>query len=421
MPKLLFLSYFFPPVQTIACVRTWNIAKYLARLGWEVTVVTPDPHLWRIKDKREIEKTNIEIKREGIKCLLTGHKWRCLSPGFLNYRNKGFKWVLGGICRRLAQKIGMEREIGWVGAAKRTCSHLRKEQVDIILASGSPFCSFRVAKWLSEKLNRPYVLDYRDLWTGNLHDIYPNLKKTIKEERLLLADSAAVTIVSPSWAKELSNRYGLAEKVHVVSNGFDPEELKGNLPARFEHFSIVYTGNFYPPKRVITPLMEALRHLKKIRGHESKWGLHYYGEWEQHVRGEAKRFEVSEYVMCHGKVSRGAALSAVRGANLSVVITALVEQPTLADKGMVTGKVFESLGLGTPTLIICPQGSDAALLDDSKGVRAFKSNAVDDIAAFISECIEQGGGKIEGKEQYSWSTLSKLLNDILLENISIGG
>ena len=46
-PKLLFLVWNFPPVQAIASVRTWNVAKYLARLGWDVTVVTPRPELWR--------------------------------------------------------------------------------------------------------------------------------------------------------------------------------------------------------------------------------------------------------------------------------------------------------------------------------------------------------------------------------------
>jgi hypothetical protein len=46
-PKLLFLVWNFTPVQTIGSVRTWNIAKHLARLGWDVTVVTPEPKLWR--------------------------------------------------------------------------------------------------------------------------------------------------------------------------------------------------------------------------------------------------------------------------------------------------------------------------------------------------------------------------------------
>ena len=63
-PKLLFLACFFPPVQGIGSVRTRNIAKYLARLGWEVTVVTPDPSVWR--NVEDPEKVSMELDREGI-------------------------------------------------------------------------------------------------------------------------------------------------------------------------------------------------------------------------------------------------------------------------------------------------------------------------------------------------------------------
>src|SRR5688572_6713450 len=35
-PKLLLLVWSFPPAPAIGSVRTWNIAKHMARLGWEV-------------------------------------------------------------------------------------------------------------------------------------------------------------------------------------------------------------------------------------------------------------------------------------------------------------------------------------------------------------------------------------------------
>ncbi len=57
-PKMLFLACYFPPVHGSACVRTWNMAKYLARLGWDVTVVTPDPSLWRNVEQPERYRRN---------------------------------------------------------------------------------------------------------------------------------------------------------------------------------------------------------------------------------------------------------------------------------------------------------------------------------------------------------------------------
>jgi hypothetical protein len=77
-PKLLILACSFPPVQAIASVRTGNIAEYLARLRWEVTVVTPDPSVWR--NVEDPEKVSMELDREGIGRILTGYRWRCLEP-----------------------------------------------------------------------------------------------------------------------------------------------------------------------------------------------------------------------------------------------------------------------------------------------------------------------------------------------------
>ncbi|HBP89717.1 MAG TPA: glycosyltransferase [Nitrospirales bacterium] len=416
-PKILFLAYSFPPANTIGCVRTWNIAKYLSRLGWEVTVVTPDPQLWPLEDSRDIDKVNLALNKERIKRITTGHGWRCLLPDRFDWGNTGMKWLMGGICRRIAANLRISPFIGWIKEAKLACSTLAKEDVDIILATGGPFCIFRLAKWLSDKLNRPYVLDYRDLWSGNPHG-NPEFLKTLNEEQELLQSGAAVTIVSPSWALDLTKRYGLNKKIHVISNGFDPEEMAQVQPTQFPHFAIVYAGNFYPPRRVITPLMEALKHLKERRGEENgKWFFHYYGEWGWHVRDEAERFGVLDKVELHGKVPRGVALSVVAGANINVVITSIPDQATLADQGMITGKIFESLGLGTPILLICPKGSDAALLDNCKGVKAFQKNKVDDMATYLNDQIEGQGERIKGGDQYSWVTLSRQLNDILLKSL----
>src|SRR5690348_5995402 len=99
-PKLLFLALHFPPFP-MRGIRTWAIARYLSRLGWRVTVVTPAPSVWRALENRE--ETEVSIKRDGIERLLTDHSWRCLDPAILNCRNQGMSWALGGVCRTTAR------------------------------------------------------------------------------------------------------------------------------------------------------------------------------------------------------------------------------------------------------------------------------------------------------------------------------
>jgi glycosyltransferase involved in cell wall biosynthesis len=389
------------------------MAKYLGRLGWDVTVVTPHPSVWRHAE--DLEEVQANIEREGLQRLLTRHGWRCLVPEVLNYRNQGLRWFAGGFCRRIAGYLGIENGIGWFKATMRACSNLTASDVDVIVATGGPFIAFRLAKHLSDKLGRPYVLDYRDPWTGNPHDARPVRPATIQEELTLLAGCSAVTIVSRSWALSLDQRFSLGSKLHVVTNGYDPEELANLEPYDFGHFAIVYTGKFYPPKRVITPIMAALKSLKATGTEKNgEWYFHYYGHDVNHVREEAERFDVMDRVFMHGSVSRVDVLSAVRGAGVAVVIASVTGEGTQEDTGIVTGKIFEPLGLGTPILLIAPPGSDATeIVEETGRGRRVAGTDIEGITHFFLETMAAKRQAGACTSRYSWPVLASKFDEIL--------
>jgi hypothetical protein len=411
-PKLLFLARPFPPRMASGSVRTWNIARYLTRLGWDVTVVTPRPSVWRHAEN--VEETDARIQQEGIHRILTGHGWRCLAPHALKCRNQGVSWVAGGICRWIVRRLGIDRGIGWIKPAEHACANLTPKDVDVILATGSPFSAFDLAKRLSDKLGRPYVLDYRDPWTGNPHAARPARPAIVQKEAKLLTGCAAATIVSPSWASAMDLRFGLGSKLHVITNGYDPDELTNVKPHNFGHFAVVYAGNFYPPKRVISPVMAALKRLLETTDGKGEWYFHYYGGQETHVREEARRFGVMERTVLHGRVSRKEALSAVRGAGVAVVITSVAEEATREDKGIVPGKVFETIGLGSPILLIAPPDSDAASITESAKIgRSFTGGDTNGIASFLAEAWN---GRVPSPREYSrhaWTQLAKQMDTVL--------
>nr|WP_281722841.1 glycosyltransferase [Nitrosomonas nitrosa] len=414
-PKLLFLAYPFPPLRAIGAIRTGNMVKHLARLGWDVTVVTPDPSIWRNVD--DIGNVSMELEREGIKRILTGHRWRCLSAQGLKCWNQNVGWVAGGICRTIARHLGIDKYVGWIKEAERACSNLNPKDVDVILASGQPFVAFRLARNLSERLDSPYVLDYRDPWTGNPHAGRPPRPATIREEASLLERCAAVTVVSPSWGAALDRRFSVGAKLHVVTNGYDPDEVGVVKPHDFGHCAFVYTGNFYAPKRVISPFFAALKCLKEsLHERSNEWYFHYYGAQEDHVREQAVRFGLNDRIVLHGRVSRQEALSAVKGANLAVVITSVEEEKTLEDKGIVTGKIFEAIGLATPVLLIAPLGSDARDITEPTGlVRSFVGTEIQGMVSLLQGVIRGQVPQLRNIELCSWTTMSKKLDAILRE------
>jgi glycosyltransferase involved in cell wall biosynthesis len=409
-PKLLFLAWNFPPVQTIGSIRTWNIAKHLSRLGWDVTVVTPKIDIWRHLD--DVDQANGQMSAEGIRRILTEHHWRFLVPDHFACWNEGIGWFFGGLCRKLARSFGIDDGIGWITAAEKSCRMLRAQDVDLILSSGPPFASFILAERLARKLARPYVLDYRDVW-GDLDKRPPFLHAiSVRIEASVLARAAGVTAVSPSLAAALESRFGLANKLQVVTNGYDGEELSNIKAQEFDHFAIVYAGIFYPPERVITPVLEALRRLDTAR-RSRPWCFHYYGDHNDHVRGAAAGLGLLHRIKLHGRVPRSEALSAIRGANLAVVVTSVFEKGSLRINA-VPGKLFEAIGLAAPILLIAPPYSDAESIAQTEGfVRRYTGSDVDGIASGIERLMWGRTPERRHKGHFEWKRLAERLDGYL--------
>lgn len=412
-PRLLFLACYFPPVQASGCVRAWNIAKHLNRLGWDVTVVTLQPSLWR--HAADIGETEADVEREGIKRILTGLRWRWLLPEDVNGWNRGLSWFVGGVLRNAARRFDIDSGVGWIKPVEQACSSLSASDVDVILATGAPVAAFKAANRLSKRLGCPYVLDYRDPWTGNPHQSRFTRPTTVQEEARLLADCAAVTIVSPSWAVAMDRRFELGPKLHVVTNGYDSEELARVKPHDFGHFAIVYTGTFYSPKRVISPLLAALRRLEETKkNHFVDWYFHYFGNQASHVRDEAKRIGVTNRVILHDRVSRNEVLSATRGAGVAVAITSVDAEGTTEDRGIVTGKVFEAVGLGIPVLIIAPSGSDVEDVARTTGLgHVFSGSDTEGMTSFLMNLMSDRPLKPKDLTAYSWTGISRKLDAVL--------
>lgn len=413
--KVLFLAFSFPPMHAVSSVRAANIAKHLSRVGWDVTVVTPDPRLLQSPD--DLEQATDEIHRWGVRMIYTGHRWRCLSSGHLkrSYR-RGIRWFLEGVPRWFAKKLQIDEMIGWYREAELACAKLQPGDVDVVLATGGPFGAFGVAQRLSRRLQCPYVLDYRDLWTGNPHSSAAKRDRDSSIERRLLEGCAAASVVSHSMGQYLGDRFGVAEKVHVIPNGYDPPDFENVEPATFDHFAVVYAGLFLPPKRSAHPLMQALRRLAELEP-AKPWRFHYYGPCEDHVRQSAAAYGVQDRVELHGTVPRRECLAAIRGAGAAAVVTSIYDAGDIADRGIITGKIFEPIGLGTPVVVIAPPESDIENIVQTTGMgRVFVGSDTEDMAAFLADLMRGRIPASRRPEAYAWPNLIRKMDEMLRQS-----
>lgn len=412
-PRLLYLAHGFPPAPPIGAVRAWNAARTLTGLGWSVTVVTPAPEVWLSPNEPELIER--EVREAGVRRILTGHGWPMLLPESLRWREGRASRLAGGACRVAARRLGLDNGFGWAGSVEDACADLRKGDFDLVLATGGPFISFRVARRLARRLSCPFVMDYRDPWTGNPHGPARPSAATAREEAGLLRDCALATVVSPSWAALIGESFGVREKLRVVTNGFDPATFARVEAERFDHFALVYAGTLYPPKRVLDPVLRALAAYARRPGARPA-KLHYYGDYGDPVRQAAANCGASSLVVVHGRVPRADALRAQKGAGLLVVVASVEPEGSLADRGVVTGKVFDCMALGRPALVVAPRGSDLyGIADTAGGMRCFTGADEAGMTRCLAEAAEGRAPVPRRPAAYRWDAIGRDLDRALRE------
>src|SRR6185369_15206348 len=142
-PRVLFLTFAFPPSRAIGAVRSWALAKHLTRVGWQVKVATIDPRL--LTDPNPHFDAERACREHGIQRILTGCGWRMLLGGWLHPRWWERHRLVGSFFRRVAALCSVESTIGWEKALLQTCRGKPVADADVILASAPAFGGFRVA------------------------------------------------------------------------------------------------------------------------------------------------------------------------------------------------------------------------------------------------------------------------------------
>jgi hypothetical protein len=107
-------------------------------------------------------------------------------------------------------------------------------------------------------------------------------------------------------------------------------------------------------------------------------------------------------------------LSALKGAGLAVVITSVLDQATLEDRAILTGKLYEAIGAGKPVLAISPEGSDIETVLASGGFgERFSGREDEAVAGYIERVIEKRVSPIGSSAMFSWPHIVSGLDGVL--------
>lgn len=352
--KILIVTHYFPPYNSIASLRPYSWAKYWSRKGNEVTVLTT---------RKETSETDLNLDCTGFNIIavdfLKEHdflskRYRFVSPT----RSKGidtakkYTWSI-----RIKEYIARTGTVGadcrfpnlyqfWVNKAVK---RIKEENTvyDVVVGSFAPFAALVIAIRLKKLgIARKAVLDFRDLWVDNhifkglpLVGIY---EKALERKFCTKADW--LTTVSEPLARNLRKKYG--DKVTVILNGFDEKEPVKEADSGLDNncVNIVYTGFIYEGHQDPSPLFKAVEMLKQ-ENYEflSRLRLLFVGWCADYVSKLLNVYPIGEYVQCEGFLPREQCILMQRDADILLFL----DDKTEAGDGILTGKLFEYMFSGS--------------------------------------------------------------------------
>ena len=418
MPKrVLMMTYEFPPSGGGGVQRMAKFARYLPEAGWEPLVVCGRPVHGRPVDTTlaedvagvEVVRTSALNPTAAIARVLLPLKFitrrrtvtapaadpRTDTAGILSAVSAAAVPCAGGsrppLSTRIARRFTMDDARPWTGSAVRVAVREgRRIGVDAVLASGPPFSVLLAGARVARELGVPFIADMRDAWRDNPSAYYPRPKdreKALYCERAVVSSADLVLGVCGPIIDE-AIELG-ARNARLLPNGFDSADLVPVTPSKGSGLKLAFMGKFY---HLTNPwqLLEALAHLVS-QAPDTDIHLDLIGAADQNVVSRVAALGLSNRVTLHGYLPHRQAAAFAAQADVGLILIADVP----GAKAVMTGKLFEYLGMGLPVLVVGPTDGEAAKLVEATS--AGWSVAPGDIRRIAEKLAELARSKSAGE------------------------
>ena len=365
--KVLLITRYFPPLDSIATSRMYSWAKYLYKNGWDVSILTTTKSN-QVVTPFKTDTSNFRVYEidyfDPITFLGFDKK-----KEFQNFKDNKkietsfWKKLIKNFYRQRMNERMPGRTDFWIWKAYKELKKQKKMGIeyDYIISSYGPPSAHIVGYYAKKIFQKPWLADYRDLWIENhlFKGLWPFtvLEKWI--EKKIISNSDIITTVSDSLCKILTNKFS-SIPCRVVENGFDPEIMDLNLGGYFDlnikKVRIVYTGSLYAKRQDPSPLFRVLKKLlqeKKISN--QNFEVLFFGSNINGLSELVEKFQVSDVVKYCGSVSLEDSYQIQKSADALLFLENI--NPKI--DGILTGKLFEYLYVSTPILAIGVQEKSA--------------------------------------------------------------
>lgn len=395
---VLFMVTDFAPLASIGRVRTQKMCKFLPEVGWRTSVLTIEPPPGALTDPSLLAEVPAGTSVYRVPCpqpieapvrlaswvahRLAGRRRHAaagnstaVSSGShassrLDRASRWVDWAKRGLTRRLM--IPDDAVTALPGMVRAAVNIVRRERVDVIVASVPGFSPWLAAVVAGRRTGVPVVVDYRDLWHRDVLRAWVGPVRRQLElalERWALARTEAVVTASAGKMQSVQQlvRQAGPKSYATIYNGFDMDDLAGIAPRRLEgdagRMVLLHAGKLYGNRR-IDPLLESVgRLIRAGRMPASHVRVRTLGtidtDQQQRIDEIIRQYGLQGVVQTCGYVAPREALAQQLGADAVVVIV----DPGETAAGVVPGKLTECLGLGRFVVAVCPPGEARTMLE----------------------------------------------------------
>lgn len=380
MSTALIISRYFPPLSSAgASIRLVKLIKYAAEQDWHFTIMTQDPDRPVIPEKRLSEFLCSEIP-EGTQIIRIGNPFFGQS-----------------ITARLGRKLFRSSSLPWgLSVAWHGWRKLHRIKPDLIFVNSPPFTNVAVGLALAKSFSVPFVLDMKDDWVDSpAYWKKGRLRRRIERwiEQIVVIQAAATVIVTrasyEAWIKRYST-FGLAAKIHLISNGLDLDEYQ-NLKEQerkpeSQYFTMTSAAAGYRPDyRDLLPFLNAVElFLENHPQARTQIRITFLGEDpDSSYKTILERILPSTSIQYMGPQNRQAMVEHLWQADLFFLV-----QPK-ENFTAISGTLYEYWATGkAPTLLFAENGASSDLVEKNHFGKSFNFNQVRESSEYIGQVYQ---------------------------------
>jgi len=406
MKKLLMIAFPFPPFGVGETIRAMKFIKYLPRNGWDPIVLT-------LASSKMVDFS--EFKH------LTVYRVPFLKENQTEEANKASTTKIPYPLLSLIKWFAIPDSLmWWIPFAVNAGMKIAKEKnIDAIYSVSPNHSCHIVAMLVSKNLGIPWVADFKDPWTTNPFEKYPTTlhKKLnfILESKVFDSANKIITVSDPIREDFISRHQKNANKISVITNGFDYDDFKfiKSRKKRKDKIIITHAGSLYGPRNPTT-FLQAIKMVKNSNLELAKRiKIVFVGKSDVDINLLAKELGIEDCVECIQPVPYEESLQYQVNSDILLLIPG-------PGKGTVTGKVFEYMAIGKPIIALTDNDSFVARILKKTNIAFIiefdNVNEISNVVRNVCELVLKGNLPKPNKKEinkYDRESLTEKLANIL--------